>query len=120
MNNIQEIFGILLVITSIFDALKYSIQAVKIQKAKSARHMSRKFTNFAIMNDIVKLAYGIAIIDLFIITSSILALICMLHLWYETYLWYPYRYRGLYNFKRPNIFVYFINSVLPNKTRKRL
>lgn len=118
--NIHEILGTLLVITGIFDALKYTVQAHKIRKAKSASNMSRKFTNWAIANDIVKLSYAILIKDLYITISSILALICMLQLWYETYLWYPYRYRNLKNFKRPNILVYLFNSVLPNRIRRHL
>ena len=116
----KDILGSLLVITSIFDALKYSIQARKIQKEKSAKSMSRRFINFALMNDFVKLGYGFAIKDLFIMSSSILALICMIDLWYQIYRWYPYRMRGCSNFKRPNLFLYIINSIQPNQIRKRL
>lgn len=118
--SLKDIVGGLLIFTSVFDAAKYSIQALKISKAKSAKNMSRKFTNFAILNDLVKLLYGIVIMDLFIIGSSILALGCMFHLWWETYLWYPYRCRGLLGFKRPNIVLYLINSLLSNRIRKRL
>jgi len=122
MNNLylKEIFGGLLVITSIFDAVKYSIQARKIQREQTAKSMSRKFINFALLNDFVKLGYGIVIKDLFIVTSSILALICMLDLWWQIYWFYPYRMRGCFNFKRPNILLYIINSILPNSIRKRL
>jgi len=122
INNIfiKEFFGELLIITSIFDAFKYNLQARKIQKAKTARSMSRKFINFALINDFVKLGYGIIIHDWFIICSSILALICMIDLWWQIYWWYPYRMRGCSNFKRPNIFLYTINSILPNRIRKRL
>ncbi len=117
---LKEIFGALLIITSIFDALKYSLQARKIQKEKTAKSMSRKFINFALTNDSVKLIYGIIISDLFIICSSILALICMIDLWWQIYWYYPYRMRGCQNFKRPLIFLYLINSILPNSLRKRL
>lgn len=117
---LKDILGGLLIITSIGDAIKYSIQANKIQKAKTAKSMSRKFINFALINDFVKLNYGIIINDLFIVSSSILALICMIHLWWEIYRWYPYRMRGCINFKRPNILLYLINSILPNSIRKRL
>lgn len=122
MTNIalKDIFGGLLILTSIFDAIKYSIQARKIQREKTAKSMSRKFINFALMNDFVKLGYGIVIQDLFIIFSSILALICMIDLWYQIYRWYPYRMRGCSNFKRPNVILYVINSLVPNKIRKRL
>jgi hypothetical protein len=105
---------------SIFDALKYSVQARRIQRDKSARSMSRKFINFALMNDFVKFIYGTIIGDIFIISSSILALISMIDMWYQIYWWYPYRMRGCINFKRPNVIYYIINSILPNKIRKRL
>lgn len=117
---LKDIFGGLLILTSIGDALKYTIQANKIKSAKTAKSMSRKFINLALLNDFVKLSYGIIIIDLFIVSSSILALICMIHLWWQIYWFYPYRCRGLSGFKRPNIFYYIINSLLSNKIRKRL
>jgi len=117
---LKDIVGGLLVITSIGDAVKYSIQANKIVKAKTAKSMSRKFINLALLNDFVKLNYGIIISDYFIIASSILALICMIHLWWIIYWFYPYKWRGLNGFKRPNILLYLINSILPNKIRKRL
>jgi hypothetical protein len=117
---LKELLGGLLIVTSIFDAIKYSIQARRIQKEKTAKSMSRKFINFALTNDFVKLGYGVVINDLFIILSSILALICMVDLWWQIYYWYPYRMRGCQNFKRPNIILYLINSALPNQIRRRL
>jgi uncharacterized protein with PQ loop repeat len=116
----KQIIGALLVFTSIFDALKYAVQANKIRKQKSAKGMSRRFTNWAISNDVVKLIYGIILIDVYIIVSSIMALGCMIYLWVETYFWYPYIHRGLSNFKRPNVILYLINSLIPNSLRKRL
>lgn len=116
----KDIVGGILVITSIFDALKYSIQASKIRKTQSAKSQSRRFINWAIANDVVKFSYGFVIIDWFIIISSILAILCMLDLWFTTYKYYPYRCRGLIGFKRPNIFIYLINSIIPNQLRKRL
>jgi hypothetical protein len=118
--NLKNIIGYIYVATSIFDALKYSVQARRIQRDKSARSMSRKFINFALMNDFVKFIYGTIIGDIFIISSSILALICMIDMWWQIYWWYPYRMRGCVNFKRPNVIYYIINSILPNKIRKRL
>jgi len=117
---LKDFIGGLLIITSIFDALKYSLQAAKIRKTKTAKSQSRKFINFAILNDIVKLGYGWVIYDLFIIISSLLAIGCMLDLWYTTYIYYPYRCRGLNGYKRPNIILYLINSLLSNSIRKRL
>jgi len=122
MNNIglKELFGGLLIVTSIFDAIKYSLQANKIRYTKTAKSQSRKFINFAILNDIVKLIYGFIILDWYIIISSLLAIGCMFDLWYTTYLYYPYRCRGLIGFKKPNILFYLMNSILPNSIRKRL
>jgi len=117
---LQNLFGNLLIFTSIFDALKYSIQANKIRKVKSAKSMSRRFINWAMSNDIIKLIYGIIIRDIYIVLSSLLSLICMIHLWIVIYLYYPYKHRGLVNFKRPNVLLYLINSLIPNSIRKRL
>jgi hypothetical protein len=112
--------GTLLVFTGIFDASKYFFQGYKIQKAQSAKNFSRQFMNIAIGNDIIRILYGVLILDVYIILTSVLAFITMVYMWYQIYWWYPYRKRGLHNFKRPNIFVYFINSLLPNRIRKRL
>jgi len=117
---LKDILGGALIITSIFDAIKYSLQAQKIRHTQTAKSQSRKFINFAIVNDVVKLAYGGVIVDWFIIISSLLAIGCMLDLWYTTYLYYPYKCRGLMGFKRPNIIIYLINSIQPNHIRRRL
>lgn len=112
--------GMILVLTGILDAAKYSLQARKIQQHQSAKGMSRKFINFAIINDVIRVCYGLAIHDWYIIASSILALLCMCDLFYQIYFWYPYKYRNLLNFKRPSIILYTINSILPNRIRRRL
>lgn len=117
---IKQIFGVLLVITGIFDAIKYSLQALKIQKKRSADTMSRKFVLMAIGNDLIKIVYSILIQDVYIFISSILALACMFHLWWMVYLYYPYRKRNQYGFKRPNIFKFTWNACIPNKVRKHL
>jgi uncharacterized protein with PQ loop repeat len=117
---LKNVVGILFTLTGILDALKYSIQARRVQKLKSSKEMSRKFINFALLNDFLKLAYGLLLLDIYIIASSILALICMVDLFWQMYLWYPYRKRGLQNFKRPNLILYIINYWLPNRLRKRL
>ena len=67
MNNLKDVIGGLLILTSILDAIKYSLQANKIRATKTAKSQSRKFINFAILNDLVKLAYGYVILDWFII-----------------------------------------------------
>jgi len=113
-------FGILLIATGILDAAKYAIQGRKIQVAKTAKNFSRQFMNFALGNDIIKLAYGLIIWDFYIILTSILALVTMVYMWWQIYLFYPYKRRGLVNFRRPNILIYIINSLLPNSLRRKL
>lgn len=118
--NLKDIVGGVLVLTSILDAIKYLWNAEAIKKVGTARGHSRKFLNAALFNDIVKLFYGFIIMDAFIILSSIMALITMGYNFFIVYWFYPYRKRGLINFKRPNIFIYTINSILPNQIRRRL
>jgi hypothetical protein len=110
----------LLIFTSVLDAYKYRLQSNKIKQAGSAKGNSRKFINFAIFNDCVKLIYGIEIHDWFIIISSVIALGYMLDMFYTIYKLYPYMRRGLKGFKKPNLFIYTLNSWLPNSVRKRL
>lgn len=115
-----NIFGWLFIVTSILDSLKYEVQSRKIIHSKSSKNLSRRFINWALLNDIVKLFYGIVIIDFYIILTSILSLITMTRMWYIQYLFYPYKMRGLKGFKRPNIVKYFINSLIPNRKREHL
>jgi hypothetical protein len=116
----KTVFGVLLIITGIFDAGKYSLQAWKIDKAQSAKVQSRKFVMMAIGNDLVKTAYSILIMDAYIFISSVLAMICMLHLWAVVYKHYPYKHRGLHHFKKPNIIIFTLNACMPNNIRERL
>ena len=121
MSLLKEILGIILIISGIFDSIKYIWNAQAIKKVGTARGHSRKFINTAVGNDLIKIVYLIFINpDIFLIITSILALGCMLYLWYIIYIFYPYKYRNLKNWKRPNIFVYTINSLLPNNLRRRL
>jgi hypothetical protein len=118
---LHNILGAILTITGIFDAIKYHWQAKSIRKVGLAKGHSRKFINVAILNDLTRLFYFIFIKqDIFLLISSIVALVCMFELYWVIYWFYPYRMRGCSNFKRPNTFIYFINSLLPNKIRKRL
>jgi hypothetical protein len=117
---LKDIFGIIFIITSYFDAIKYIWQSKAIKKAGTAKGQSRKFINAAIFNDIAKLIYAILIKDIFIGISAIIALMTMIHCFYTIYKYYPYRMRGCQNFKRPNILLYLMNSLQPNSIRKRL
>jgi len=116
----KDILGGLLVLTSIGDAWKYIWQSKSIKKVGTARGHSRKFINAALLNDTTKLCYGIVIDDLFIILSSLLALGTMSYLFWTIYKFYPYKYRGLQNFRKPNTLLYFWNSITPNSIRKKL
>lgn len=118
--SLKTIFGVLLILTGILDAGKYSLQAWKIKKVGTAKAQSRKFVLMAIGNDLVKTVYSVCILDIYIFLSSVLALVCMLHLWWVVYQFYPYRRRGLHNFKRPNLFIFTLNAMVPNNVRRRL
>lgn len=120
IETLKQITGWLLIITGIFDAWKYTWEARKIRFVGTAKGHSRKFINTAIANDLVRITYSVLILDFYLIFINAVALICMINLWYTIYLFYPFRNRNLKGFKRPNIIVYFINSILPNSIRKRL
>jgi len=121
INLITNISGIILIFWGYFDAIKYYFQAQKIKQIKSARGNSRKFINMAIGNDAYRLFYFYFIDrNYYVLTTSILALICMIYLWWQIYWYYPYKCRGLDGFKRPGILLFLINSLLPNRIRKRL
>jgi len=117
---LKNFIGILLTISGIFDSIKYHWASQKIRQVKTAKGQSRKGINAAIINDGIRIGYCFLIKDIYLIISSILAMICMLECFYTIYTYYPYRMRGCYNFKKPNIFLYLINSILPNSIRKRL
>jgi uncharacterized protein with PQ loop repeat len=119
-SNLRNIFGIVILITGIFNAIKYWIQANKIKKEKTSRGVSRKFTNFSLMNNISRIIYSVIIKDIYIFIITTLAFICICKLYWVQYSYYPYRKRGLKNFRKPNIVLYIINSMLPNQIRRRL
>lgn len=117
---IKDSLGVVLIFTGILDGWKYIWQAQGIKRVGTAKGHSRKFLNAAIGNDLIKMLYAISIKDGFIFSTSVLALISMCYNYYIVYKFYPYRMRGCSNFKRPNIFLFLLNSALPNKLRKRL
>ena len=119
-NNILHFTGIILAITGWLDGWKYHISASAIRKVKSAKGHSRRFINYAIQNDIVRLIHCLFIPDWYLVFSTILALIFMAEHFYTLYLFYPYKLRGCSNFKRPNIFLYLMNSIVSNRIRKKL
>jgi hypothetical protein len=121
-----DIVGVYLLVTGFLDAYKYHWQSEAIKKVGLARGHSRKFINAALHNDQVRIIYLTLCymvynrMDWFLMSSSLIAVVFMVELWYTIYKYYPYRRRGMLYFKRPNMFVYFINSLQSNKTRKRL
>lgn len=117
---VADALGVLLVITGIFDAYKYHWGAKAIRKVKTAKGHSRKFMNAAISNDATRILYLAFRWDAFLMISSLLAIVCMLEMWWALYWFYPYRRRKQKNFKRPGLVKYIINSLQSNKTRKRL
>ena len=115
-----DFLGILLLWTGYLDATKYRLESRKIRLIGTAQGHSRRFINRALLSDATRLFYLCFKPDVFLITVSIIALICMVELWWTIYIYYPYRMRGCSNFKRPNMWLYFVNSLLPNKIRKHL
>jgi hypothetical protein len=116
----KNIVGLALILAGLLDAWKYIWHIQAIHRVNTSKGHSRKFANAAITQDLVKLMYGIVIYDLYIILSTILALITMSMYFYTLYKFYPYRNRNKFNFKPPNILTYTVNSLLPNRIRRRL
>lgn len=118
---IKEMAGLIFIGWGVLDAVKYELQASKIRNVKSAKEHSRMFLNMAIGNDVYRLAYFWFINkDYYVLATAILAIIFMLDYWYQIYRFYPYRNRTKPNFKRPDIFTYVVNSLLPNHLRRHL
>jgi hypothetical protein len=122
MISILDIFKFIVLLTGIIDAEKYENQRSKIIKARTAKSQSRMFLNKAFVIDVIKLAYVIVLYphDWVLLTISFLPLITIARCYWVTYLYYPYKMRGLPNFTRPNFLTYFCNSWISNKKRKRL
>jgi len=118
--------GIYLTITGFYDAYKYHWQSESIKKVKLAKGHSRKFMNAAINNDITRIiylslfGYVYGKYDWYLLLSSLFAIIFMIECWRTIYIYYPYRHRGLQNFKRPSLYVFVLNSLIPNKYRRKL
>lgn len=118
---IKVVAGIILVAWGYLDAVKYVLEGNKIKDNKSSKGHSRKFINIALGCDIYRLYYFFFIDrNYYVLATAFLALISMSYMWAQLYLWYPYKHRGLCNFKRPSLFIYTINSILPNRLRRRL
>ena len=120
MEQLKEILGFILIISGLCNGVRYHWSASSIRKANTAKGHSRKSMNTGIADDFVRFLYGFAAQDLFIIISAFVCLAFMIEKWYIIYYFYPFKRRGLLNFKRPSLWKYFINSLIPNKKRPRL
>lgn len=121
----KEIFinalRILVFITGMLDSYKYRFLTMKISRLKSSREISRKFLNASLLSRIVLLLYVSLVLNDWTLTCvSVVALYTMMEAFYYVYKFYPYRNRGLKNFKRPSMWVYFKNSIRSPRDRKRL
>lgn len=114
------IIRFLVLITGFVDAIKYRVETSKIKRTKSSRDISRKFTLMAIVCDIILLVYVVLIKEPTLFIVRLMSLFFMIELFWNQYIHYPYKLRNVYNFRRPNFFVFLWNACLPNKKRKRL
>lgn len=118
---IWYIFGIVVFMAGIADAWKQRFLTKKILRYKSAKGVSRLFINYGVTHKILLSIWaGFYLHDWVVTVASLLALWTSIELWWTTYLYYPYKYRGLANFKRPSVIKYLINSWTPNKFAERL
>jgi hypothetical protein len=120
MEQLKEVLGLILIISGLCNGVRYHWSASSIRSAGTAKGHSRKSMNTGMADDFIRFLYGFAALDLFIIISAFICLIFMVEKWYIIYLLYPYKKRGLLNFKRPGLWKYFINSLIPNHKRPRL
>ena len=116
----KNIIQFLLIWAGFADAYKYSRLRQKIVRVKSSRSVSRMFSLIAIICDIIFVLYVLIIKDPFLIFVRGLALYTTVDLYYHVYLYYPFKTRNLNNFKRPNLWIFLLNTLEPNSTRQRL
>lgn len=116
-----SVWGIALIIVRFCDGYKYYMQSKKIKKLNTAKGHSRDFGNMALGIDVFMLLYFIfQNFDWCMIISTSIIILFVLEYWITIYRYYPYRMRGCVNFKRPNVWYYFLNSIQSDKLRKRL
>lgn len=117
----QEFFRYIVLILGILDSWKYHFLAQKMARYKSSRDVSRKFTNISILYRVVLFIYAYFLLNDWVISiSCIIALFTLAEAMYYGYMYYPYKKRGLKNFKRPPFLTYLWTSIVPNKFSKRL
>lgn len=103
------------------DAYKYKLMTQKVARLKASGQIPRKFLVWSIANRIVLLLYvWLELNDWILITTSAIALYTMLEAFYYVYDYYPYRNRGLKNFKKPSMWIFIKDIFSKNTYGKRL
>lgn len=114
------IVDLLVAIAGFADGFRYRILSNKIRKYKSTKGHSRRFMMSGIFVKSLILFKGLMYRDWALIVLAITGLLCLIEYYILSYIYYPYKYRGLAHFKRPSFLRFFINSILPDSYKKRL
>jgi len=117
---IKVLKGIVL-LTGFMDSYKYKLQAQKVCRLKSSGQISRLALLYAILHRVPLFIYvSLVLKDTILIAISFIALYTITEALYYTYRYYPYRNRGLKNFKRPSFYKFIKDTIEPHKYGKRL
>ena len=112
----MEVLKYAVLYTGILDSYKYKLMTQKVSRLKASGQISRKFLVWSIINRVVLLLYvWLKLNDWVLILTSIIALYTMLEAFYYVYEFYPYRNRGLKNFRKPSMWV-FIKDIFSKHT----
>ena len=116
-----DIFGWLLIYIRFVDGWTYKILADKIKKVGLANGHSRKAANLHILINLWMVLYFIFHThDIYMAIAMAINTGFVVYYWNIIRIFYPYKFRGLTNFKKPSLIKYTINSLMPNKFRKKL
>ena len=116
-----DIFGWVLIYVRFLDGWTYKLLADKIKKIKLSNGHSRKAANLHILIDLIMVIYFIFHThDIYMAIAMVINTGFVVYYWNIIRIFYPYRMRGCLNFSRPSILVYLVNSLMPNKFRKKL
>jgi len=118
---IIECLKYVVLITGILDSYKYKLQAQKIARLKTSGQISRASLVYSFLHKVPLLLYvWLAFNDTILTITCSIAIYTMLEAFYYTYMYYPYRNRGLKNFKKPTLFKFTKDIFFPNKHGKKL
>ena len=116
-----KVLKVVVLITGFMDSYKYKLQAQKVCRLKSSGQISRLALLYAILHRVPLMLYvSLVLKDTILIIISCIALYTITEALYYTYMYYPYRNRGLKNFKKPSFFKFIKNTIEPYKYGKRL